>query len=542
MVRLVLVAFVVCVAAAQPASAQEQPGSQGQPRWLRYERAAEFDAVVENDMEVPLRDGGHLSCDLYRPGRDGSVATGRFPGVVNQYHAYSNDRHTEDPPNGVFLAERGYAVLQCNVRGTGGSPGELEVFSAREARDNYDIIEWLAAQEWSTGKVGQTGFSYGGITAYRAAAERPPHLVTIVPHAAYASPYHDISYLGGMRGADIRVWLLGFLTAQNSNGTPPEQQARLPERQVAIDREWGEHPTFDSFWRERAVDHAAIRKAGIPVLGFGGWYDLYQRGMPANHEALGDLHWLVMGPNTHFDSPFFRQVDGGILAWFDHWLMGLDDAPLPQARVTSWEMPRGEGRWTGLRDWPPRTTPVVLRMRTDGALARRAGPEGTVDYVVDPTDGMPNFWNIPAPDTSPIPEYQAVREQGRASFTSPPLGRDVVVAGSVTMDLEAALTATDGNLVARVLDVAPDGRAALVGTGYLRASHRHSHRRPTPVDANEPTKFVIDVWPSHWRFAAGHQLRVSVSSGDVPRIHPDAPPGTVSVGTGKGGSSSRFPC
>jgi predicted acyl esterase len=102
--------------------------------------------------------------------------------------------------------------------------------------------------------------------------------------------------------------------------------------------------------------------------------------------------------------------------------------------------------------------------------------------------------------------------------------------------LRAALSAMDGNLVVKVEDVAPGGAVHQVSVGYLKASHRLSQSTPTAVVPNQPTDFMISVWPTDWRFPKGDRLRLSITSGDYPKIAPDAPNGTVTVLTGQGGS------
>ena len=535
-----LVVALACLSTVPVAAAGGEP-----PAWLSYARPAQYTSVVA-DTQVPMRDGTELPCDLYRPGRDGAVAEGRFPGVVWQFHGYGVNRTGRDATHAAFLAERGYVVVQCSVRGTGGSPGEWSPLSPQEARDGYDIVEWLAAQPFSTGRVAMAGYSYGAITAYLTAALAPPHLVTIVPHSSYADAYRDIVRIGGIRGADVRGWVLGLILGLNAVGTPPDQQAALVARGQQVDAQWAAHPTYDAYWRRRSVDHAALRRTGIPILGYGGWYDLYQRGMPANFAALPEQTWLVMEPNPHVNASgsAFGSTAGGVLAWLDHWVARRRGAPLPSAKVTSYEMPRaGGGGWTELESWPPAPARVErLRFTSDGVLAGRAGPRGSATYTVDPFDGLPSYWNVGTrPDDELLRRWHTQREADRFHVTTPPLAQDLVLAGSVRAHVEASFTADDGYLVVRLTDVAPDGSGTLMATGWLQASHRDGHTAPRPVPVETRLGYDVEVWPVHWRLAEGHRLQVSISSGDVPRIHPDAPAGEVTVHTGRGGSYVDVP-
>lgn len=521
----------------------------GTPNWLTYARDAEYDAILQRKIEVPLRtEGDTLNCDMTRPGIDGVELAGPFPGIVYQYTGYAASRTLADQAGSAFLAERGYVVLQCSTKGVGGSVGKWDPFSPQEAQDNYDIIEWLAAQPYTSDRIGQTGTSYGAINTYRVAALNPPHLTTIVPQAAYSDLYQDLAHMGGTRGLDMFVWLFPGIFGLNIVGTPPDQLLKLKLRSFELAAEGVTHRTRDQYWIDRSINHDALRASGIPILGFGGWYDIFQRGMPRNHIMLSDQHWLVMDTSSHleFTGPTFQNtVDGGVLAWFDYWLYDDDKAPLPNARVTSSEMPRGDDhRWYEFDTWPPKQAKAQRLYFNpsgplSGSLNSTAGAESELTYVVDPTDGQPSFWNAPRTDMALIPEYNAIRSLLRATFKTEPLAQDTVLAGSLAVKLVAAVQAEDTNFVVRLFDESPLGSQTLVGTGRLKATHRHSSESPSPI-SNQFTDYHIEVWPSHWRFKAGHRMTISVSGGDVPRIFPDAPLGTVTLLGGPEGSTVDY--
>jgi putative CocE/NonD family hydrolase len=99
----------------------------------------------------------------------GAVTAGSGP--VAALHAL----YVSDTQTAKYLTAHGYVVARCDVRGTGGSGGDFPSwFQPIEAQDNYDLIEWLARQPWSTGRVGQGGASYGSLTSQRVAALNPP--------------------------------------------------------------------------------------------------------------------------------------------------------------------------------------------------------------------------------------------------------------------------------------------------------------------------------------------------------------------------------
>jgi predicted acyl esterase len=489
-------AFVVMAGAvAAPATAA---GS-----FFSYQREATY-SVHSEALRVPVRDGGHLACRLHRPAdSSGEPVPGRFAGIVYDFNAYDNlDQLAKDSE---YFVRRGYNVLSCNARGSGDSPGKLDPFSAQEQRDNYDVIEWLAAQRWSTGRIGQIGVSYGGHAALLAAVTKPPHLVTVIPVNAISDWYENTIYRGGIYSARIRDW----------------------QRQTAPDtlRTYPRHPLYDDFWRERSVK-ARWAELDLPVLEINGWYDRYRDGMVQNYQARKGNVWLVSGPWQHgWPAGQYAGIGSGpYLAWMDHWLRGRTGAPLPPTKVTSYEIPgpgAGQG-WRSFTDWPPADARQSrLNLTAGGGLSRGAGASGTRTYRVNT-------------ETSPATPDE------KLTFSTEPSPRDLVLAGDLTADLRVSTTATDGNLATVIEDVAPDGTASRITAGGLKLSHRDGHSALAPVRPGTWYEAKVHVWPTHYRLAAGHTLRLTVSSDDYPEIDSDAPAGTVSVRVGADGSALRL--
>ena len=507
------VVLTLTLTAQPPAHAGPRPatgaGAQGPSPttpadpFFSYERPATFGAATER-VSVPLRDGSHLACDLHRPaGPDGRPAKGRFPGIVYDYNAY--DQLGQLGEAAAYFVTRGYHAAVCNARGSGASPGRLDPFSAQEQRDNHDLIEWLATRPWSTGRIGQTGVSYGGHTSLLAAVNKPPHLAAIIPADGISDWYENTIYRGGIYSARIRDW---------QRSTAPDTLTTYPR-----------HPLHDAFWRERSVS-AHWKDLDIPVLEIAGWYDRYRGAMVDNFRARPHNVWLVAGPWQHgWPSGQFADIGNGAqLAWWDRWLTGRPGTPLPAAKVTSYEVP-GPGAGSGWRQfstWPPAgTRRERLGLSADGTLTPRPGAPARRGFTVN---------TEPAPGTS----------DERLSFRTRPYARDVVLAGEVTAKVRASFTAADGNIAVVVEDVAPDGTAGRITQGWLKASHRLGHERAVPVRPGRPYDLEIRTWPTHYRLSAGHSLRVTVSSDDHPEIDSDAPAGRVGLRLGRGGTEIRL--
>lgn len=505
--------------------------------YLEYDRPAKY-STIRTEIQVPTRDGTKIGCTMWRPAKKGTntPAPGRFPGVIVAYLPYFliGVQGAGELVLGAsnYFSNRGYVTLMCWPRGTGTSEGEWGGwFTAQENRDNYDIIEWLARQPFSTGKVGQTGGSYGGMTSYRVARLNPPHLEAIAPIEAYSSIYDNYTYPGGIRSTNEPVWITGGGVVYGAGRPHPYPQA--------VD--WLRHPLLDDYWKQ--IDIAPhYDQMKVPVLNVGGWRDLFQDGTPRNYIGLKSRGALIMGPWNHGDAALPLNP---VLAWFDHYVMRLRSAPRPPSQVLSYQMPNGP--WRTHADWPPRNAHNRTRaLNGDGTLGAAEGA-GTSSYTADTTGGV----------TPPVEGLNSL------SFTSDPASRNTDIAGAGEARLVATLTdptgvlgsaasQVDTNFVLYVHDVAPDGTELYVTKGYMKASHRRSHSYQTIIDLGKPAEYRIPLWHIDWRLAKGHRLRLQLTAGDhardngagvsaAPAPLQPIPPLRVGIAVGKGGSSLTLP-
>jgi uncharacterized protein len=523
------------VGTVSAATSTSSPTSSGAPgasgattrAWWAYERPARFD-VVRTEIDVPMRDGTPIACTLSRPARGGRAVRGRFPGLIVEFTPYAAAATAFIfDGEASFFVQRGYNALVCTVRGTGRSGGTWQnAMSTQDGRDAHDLIEWLAVQPFSNGRIGQFGESYGGYTSYAAAVERPPHLRAVAPEQPPGDLYNDVIYPGGIKateGGTIDNW--PPIGAALSGGRID------PAAEYATNRA---HPTYDAYWRDHSF---AGRESSIevPVLTIGGWDDGYFRsGTLAAIEAAPDRTWAIYGQWPHAYPVSLGTCvacvpdplpSGVLLAWFDHWVAGRPGVPIPpRPTFVSYEGPRGAGG-TGWRqlDWNPLGShaATVLQLRPDGTLAR----DGRTGHGHGRGHGTaPVTFREPAEPTAP---------GGSATFTTAPLRRDRVIAGHPYLDLRATLTAADANFYVELVDVDPQGTETVVNDGYLKASHRSSHVTPEPVTPGEPTDYRIPIRADHYRFAAGHQIRLRISGGSSRTLVPVTTPVDVTIKTGR---------
>ena len=454
------------------------------------------------------------------------AVAGPFPGVVVEFTPYVvlRDFYRGEAD---FFASRGYNAVVATLRGVGGSGGNWDHGSFRQAgRDAHDLIEWLAAQPFSDGRVGMFGESFGGQTSYSAAVERPEHLVAIAPMQSPSSLYHDVVFPGGIKTTErgeIDNWPdIGNLTS----GGVIDADAEFAANRA--------HPAFDAFWHDRSfVD--CLDAVEIPVLAIGGWNDSYFRsGTLANIEALPGRTWAIYGPWAHFfpvalvEDATWASTDeradalaetpqlpsGVLLAWFDHWLTGRAGLPIPsEPTFTSFEGPVGIGAgWCGLDGWDPAApTGVAFRLGADGSLA--VGTDAT---------GSVRFRQGDGPD-KPVDTL---------TFTSAPLASDQVLLGHASLTFRATLDAADAHFYVELCEVDPDGKETWVNDGYLAASHRRSHTEPEPVSVGASHEYCVGVRAHHYRFRAGSRVRIRVGGGPASKLTPPPAPVTVTLETG----------
>ncbi|MFC0548739.1 CocE/NonD family hydrolase [Kutzneria chonburiensis] len=444
--------------------------------FFTYDRPTEFDAHSET-VNVPMRDGSYLVCDLLRPaGPGGQPAEGAFPGIVYDFNAYG--ARVVFASGAAPFVERGYVALVPSVRGSGDSPGHVEPFGVQEQEDGYDLVEWLAAQPFCTGRIGMQGISYGGHTTMLTAVQQPPHLTAIIPVQALSDWYENTIYHGGIYNARIRDW---------QQTTAPDTLETYPQ-----------HPLYDDFWRERSIRHRYDRLT-VPVLDVGGWLDQYRQAMVENFR--GDT-WMVAGPWPHGMVPGQPEdiAFAGYLAWWDHWLADRP-APLPRSRVTSYEMP--DHGWRHFDSWPP--ADAVSRQwfpGTDGSL----------------TGGEPG-----------IAEFD--QDGGQLVFEAR-LAEDLVITGGLVATLRAGTTGPDGNIAVVLDDVDATGEAVRISQGWLKLSHRDGHDHLAAIQPGTLYDVTVPIWATHHRIVAGHTLRVTLSSEDHPQIDTERLPGRIRVELG----------
>lgn len=505
-----------------------------------------------------MRDGTRLAMDINRPAIHGKAVDLPYP--VLWQHSLTRRRPPDQGDDSVTrrmpeLVKYGYVVVEVERRGLGASFGARRGYNDRtEARDAFEVTEWLARQPWSSGKVGVYGCSNTGDAAMHAASLAPPSL-----KAVFAGCFSWSKYDGFLRGGVAAQWGVGPeqpLEDQLRNATPVDGDEDRSLLRLAIEEHrhstplaamWRSLPFRDSwsdivasrFWLEGSAGtyRDAMQRGGAAFYIVGGWQDEFRReGLVAWANLRRNPAKVVIGPWLHCRNPGLDLL-AEAHRFFDRWLKGVDNGierepPLHMFTVNA----PAASAWQAFDAWPPPGQSAqrqVLAIGREGEhrLAASPGPASSVALTVQPT--------APCPDAGALTQPCSQAERG-LRFTGAALAADVEFTGHPVAQLWLASPQPDQSVFVSLEDLAPDGSSTVVTEGRLKASLRASHQPPydylglpwqrrleadhQPLSAAEPVLLKFDLLPLSRVFKAGHRLRVVVSGND-PRQRPPAPTG-----------------
>jgi putative CocE/NonD family hydrolase len=496
-------------------------------------------------VTIRMRDGIRLAADVFLP-----KTIGRCPTVLVRT---PYNRKAPAMRSYQFFVRNGYALVVQDVRGRYGSQG---VFGdvRQEGPDGNDTINWIAEQPWSNGRVAMAGSSYLGVVQWWAAVQDNPHLRAISPMVSGDDEYLDRYYStgGALKLGHRLLWL-----AQNL--TPPSEVresfaayiGHLPVRtsDVAATGEalslWRTalgHPSYDAYWRSESI-REKIGRISVPVFSFGGWFDNYAESDLDAFTRLSRQHKTIetwIGPWGHNSAWTFPTRDFGPqalprirpkqLEWFDEQLN--DRAAVSPSLLHIFVM--GPNVWREEHEWPlarTRYTPLFLSSgghanssAGDGSLSWRPSEMARVDtFTYDPKNPVPTAGGAICCDPKVLPpgplNQSAVEQRPDVLvYTSEQLKSDLEVTGPVKVVLYAATSANDTDFTAKLVDVEADGRPLLVTDGIQRLRYRLSLDKPVFVKRNMTYQITIDAGVTSYVFAAGHRIRLEVSSSNFPRF------------------------
>ncbi|MGF1553978.1 MAG: CocE/NonD family hydrolase [Paracoccaceae bacterium] len=513
--------------------------------------AADEIEIVETAW-IPLSDGCRLAAKLWLP----KGARGAPVPAVLEYIPYRrrDNKAVRDHQSHAFFAAHGYAGVRVDMRGSGDSDGVLaDEYLPREIEDGREILAWIAAQDWCSGKVGLFGLSWGGFNGLQLAATRPPELGAVITVCSSDDRYaDDVHYMGGCLLTDNLSWA-GNMFAFNSSPPDPEVVGEGRWRAMWMERleacepwiiEWLRHQHRDAYWRHGSVceDYAAIE---VPVMAVSGWRDGYTNPVFRLMENLDVPRRAIVGSwghkYPHQGGPG-EPIDflGEAVAWWDRWLGGVENGAEAEPMMRAWVMrpssplnPSSPGHWVAEDVWPSPRVEERAYPLGHGTLALDG--EGSIDPDLGLSIRSPlsvglfaGKWCSYAEETD-LPWDQRQEDGGALLFDSEPLDEALEILGAPRVELEVSADRPVAQIAVRLCEVAETDRSARVSFAILNLTHRDSHETPEPLEPGRRYRVALTLNNIAQRFPAGSRLRVAISSSYWPLAWPSPEPAKLTV-------------
>ena len=503
---------------------------------------------------IPMRDGARLAARIWLPE---GAENDPVPAIL-EYIPYRRRDLTRlrDSYMHPYVAGHGYACVRVDLRGSGDSDGVLrDEYLEQELEDGCDVIAWLAAQPWCSGKVGMIGISWGGFNGLQIAAKQPPALGAVISLCSTDDRYaDDIHHMGGCLLGDNLSWSSVMLAY---NSLPPDPEVvgerwremwheRLDGSGLWLET-WLRHQRRDGYWRHGSIceDFGAVR---CPVMAVSGWADGYSNAVFRLLANLSVPRRGLVGPWSHkyphlgVPGPAIGFVQEA-LRWWDHWLKGQDsgveDDPMLRVWMQDSVPPSASyhhrpGRWVAEPAWPSANVVARRHGLAPGAILPEgeSGPEAALPLQSPLTVGLfAGKWcsYSAGPD---LAHDQRLEDGGALVFDSAPLEAPLELLGMVCVELELASSKPLAMVAVRLSDVMPDGKATRVSYGMLNLTHRDSSQHPEPLEPGRRYRVRVKMNDIAQSLPAGHRLRLSVSTSYWPLAWPSPEPACLTVHTG----------
>jgi len=591
--------FAIAFAALTASVAAQQQGQLPSETPKHLTRPTDEYDYARRDVMIPMRDGVklHTVILVQKGARRAPILLTRTPYDAAGLTSHAPSAHLASVLQGYdnavdVIVEGGYIRVVQDVRGKYGSEGDyvmnrplrgpLNPTAVDHATDTYDTIDWLVKNvAESNGKVGILGISYDGFLPLMALFGPHPALKVSVP----MNPMVD-GWMGDdwFHNGAFRQQMMPYIYEQEGTrandgdarwftrsyddydtymqaGSAGELARRRGLDQMGFWQKIGEHPAYDAFWREQAVDKLlAAQPLQVPVMLVHSLWDqedIY--GAPAVYRAIepkdsaNDKVFLVMGPwhhgqeigdgttlgalNFHSDTAlYFRQQI--LRPFLDHFLKD-DPPPMDVAPVTAFET--GTNEWRRLPAWPAgcvigcaiTPTPLYLGAGLKATFdAPRAGDAPFDEYVSDPSKPVPYRTRPNQPAGGGSWSRWLVDDQREASgrpdvlaFVSDALTRPLKISGQPIANVIASTSGTDADWVVKLIDVYPDevasqpamgGYQLMIAGDIFRGRYRESLETAKPIQADAPLLYRFPLPNANHVFLPGHRMMVQVQSSWFP--------------------------
>ncbi len=516
--------------------------------------------VIENTW-IEVRDGTRLAAKMWLP-KDARRKP--VPAILEYIPYRKRDfKAVRDSQIHAYFAAHGYAAVRVDLRGSGDSEGVLlDEYLQQELNDGLDILQWIAKQDWCTGRIGMFGISWGGFNGLQIAALQPPELQAVITVCSTDDRYaDDVHYMGGCMLTDNLSWA-STMFAYNS--CPPDPQllgdrwremwlSRLEESGLWLEK-WLRHQRRDGYWKHGSIceDYSAIQ---CPVFAVSGWADGYSDAVFRLMENLSVPRKGLIGawghkyPHMGGPGPAIGFLQES-LRWWDKWLKDIDNGVDEDPIIRIWMRDSFQpltaihsGRWVAEEECPsPRIIPAEFSLTAIGLRledpisipgdnpgeikeqnlfeteteARGMGtstPEENIFEVQSPLSvGLyGGKWTSYA-ETTDLPNDQRESDGGALVFDTLPLSRPLEILGAPEVQLRLSSDKPLAQIAVRLSIVIPDGTVSRVTYGLLNLAHRNSHEKPSPLEPGKPYTVKIPLNYVAQKFSRGDRIRVAITN------------------------------
>jgi len=554
----------------------------------------EYTGYNRTSTYVEMSDNGHIATDIYLP--DGYTGKGKisikFPVVFifTPYNRATIHPETSEviptsnarPGEGIErYFEYGYATVIADLRNCGATKDAALTFGFRYQKDCGEMVDWIADQPWSNGKVGMVGGSHVGWTQLAAAGQKPAALKAIMPAVVPFDAFTGQFYPGGIF---MQSFMTGFGRSEvikkelekradevcapvlDKNGKSVLIKKKKEHIEDDIDIEIENNLCIDS----RAASGETIKdlcsnmippiaQTDIAIYNIGGWFDGFIRGTFEIHATLAatNLSRVAVFPGFHdlvngfmYDD-FKAKVPDLVserLRFFDHYLKGIDNGIDKQPPVLIYNM-HGDG-WRLENEWPlARQTVHKLYFNENNLLADTVGNSDADPYQMTFNQDMrygnnlsSRWTGLSAVPPAASPDMTA-KDKENLCYSCKPLDKDTEVTGHPIVKLWVSSSSDNADFYLFLEDVDENGRALMVTEGQLRSDwaglynndeitdhgikilpelpwhgYAKAQKQENALAGHKIIELTIDLLPTSWVFKKGHCIRLSISGANWPEF------------------------
>lgn len=535
--------------------------------------------TVTHDVRVTMSDGVSLDTDEYVP------TSGCPCPVILIQTPYRKDGSVAEA-NPYFPAH-GYAEIVVDVRGTGSSEGIWTSFGQREQQDGAELVRYATRRSFSNGVIGLAGVSYGAINQFLTVEQPGTSAVkAIFPVVPMSDAYRDVTWAGGNEDSGFIPLWLGLVTSLNM--FPADDAASQPvialnvasqhaygvtqfQAPAAADSSMGYYeqtaPAQLQTYPDQSYDGSfayvrsplyRITSVHQPAFIVGGLYDIFQRGEPLLYQGLplpSSKKKLLLGPWYHTTAGQglpARDAAGNTipalntlqLAWFDHWLKGMDNGIQNFSDETYFA---GSGQYQP-GPYPWGHTPQSWYLAGGSLSSAKPATAGSALLPWTAGNGVcsrdTTQWTAGLAHVGNCENDQRPTEALGVTFTGPAFSSAYTLSGPLDLHAYIRSQRPDGSLIATVSDVAPDGSSNPITGGSLVLSlraltstpcgavvvncteyangkpiipwHPYTRASQAPLEPGKTYALDLEIFPTSLVVEPGHRLRLTLTSSDAP--------------------------